>query len=169
MALGSLIFSFLWTYPAALKPQKLEFPSSPLPKQLLSIMQIRNKLPSVIQPVLYLYRCRWSFWLPFIPNAARKWWFLEWLQGISPPHLGSYTMSLLPSGHFLKVTLMQRSWAQPAFSENAHPCLCRLWDYRQASTSTQLSHRFWRSERQALCLRGKSFANWAISSAHDVW
>lgn len=48
MDMVSLIFNFLLTYkmdhPAELKQQKLEFPLSLLPKQLLFIIQIYNEL-----------------------------------------------------------------------------------------------------------------------------
>lgn len=148
MNLGSLIFSFLWTYkthhPAELKPRKLDFPycrspnnSFPLGKFARSGFPLHTPFSSV--------QMTFSFWLSRIPTVADSF-------HSGPGPLASSrneTLTLLPSGRgiFFSTFLKWHSCQghdRPAFSDN----------FLSASFTTRIIGRpprllscgFWRSE-----------------------
>lgn len=177
MALGSLIFSFLWTYqmhhPAELKPQKLEFPSSPFPNTTpFHHAKFATSCLQLYTPLL-LYRCHGLSGCPSSQTQQVEGGF----QNGSPPQvsLGVIQCHCCPQDTFFK----WHSCRGHALSQHSPVMLCsdppHHWDDRQASTCTQLLGGFWRSEPQSLCFHDKcnspyfpNFHDWAISPAHNM-
>lgn len=146
MNLGSLIFSFLWTYkthhPAELKPRNLGFPYCRSPNNSFPLGKFARRcfpLHTLFSPVQMAF----SSWLSCIPNTVADSFHRadSFHSGpgtlASSRHLRNETLPLLPAGrgicfcffffYFLKVTLMPRSWPASVLWRFS-VCLPHCWD-----------------------------------------
>lgn len=147
MNLGSLIFSFLWTYkthhPAELKPWNLGFPYCHSPNYSFPLGKFAGRcfpLHTPFSPVQMTF----SSWLSCIPNTVADSFHSGPGTLASSRHLRNETLPLLPAGRgicffcFFSTFLKWHSYQghdRPVFSDGFLSASLTAGIYRQTSTS----------------------------------